>query len=114
MAREIVLPGEPEESGADAVVLLVLAPPEFEQAVSGPARPARARSAGASALPVWVEASAENCCPVCAAPENCAVDAEDPELVLCCCVASAVPAPGGGWVHVVLHRRAVGAGPGSG
>jgi hypothetical protein len=55
--------------------------------------------------PSWRETTAGAPCPICGADRVCAVDGDDPELVLCSRIESPIPAPEGGWVHVVVRRR---------
>jgi hypothetical protein len=52
-------------------------------------------------LPTWIAAAADRPCPVCAGAAGCAVDRDDPTLVLCLAVDSPLPAPGGGWIHAL-------------
>ena len=58
------------------------------------------------ALPAWGRVGRAERCPVCARPGDGAVDGEDGALVRCCHRESALPAPGGGWLHVLAadHR----------
>jgi hypothetical protein len=56
--------------------------------------------------PVWREVTAAEPCAVCGAAARCGRDRDDPELVRCGRTASALPLPGGGWVHVVPGPRA--------
>jgi hypothetical protein len=58
--------------------------------------------------PAWEEATPPRPCPVCGAADGCAVDAADPDLVLCRRRDSALPVVGGSWLHVLPPAKADG------
>ena len=72
-----------------------------------PSGPTAARGAMAALCtvrppaPAWEEATPPRPCPVCGAADACAVDAADPDLVLCRRRVSALPVVGGSWLHVL-------------